>query len=296
MNNDIQNLVNELNSTTPKTQMYMIQLCRSAINNLYDLTDTIEENISSLQNSVVANTSAISGLQTNVATNTTAISGLQSSIDVINTNLNAYVIRIATLENITTHITSNEYNTLFNESIDVAEDIKAGGDVKANGDISGNVLEVDNEEGRGRFYIDDDGDMCLGLPPNAGKLITTGNIDEYASAKTYLHRISFQSVNSAGSTSAKFSITIQNGNNNNFTFNDICDFLNNLGFTSENYLYNATGLYHEYSIVQPYTYHTITGIYVNYSLKRIVFVNENNDYTGTTTYANAILSQKAIEL
>lgn len=181
MNNDIQNLVNELNSTTPKTQMYMIQLCRSAINNLYDLTDTIEENISSLQTSVVANTSAISGLQ--------------GSIDVINTNLSAYLLRIESLETKTTYISKTENNsTRIANSLIVENDIDADGlyitgDITAEGEIVGRILESNNDNGRGRFYIDDDGDMSLSLPPNAGKLITTGNISEYASSKLYLHNM-----------------------------------------------------------------------------------------------------------
>lgn len=286
MNNDIQNLVNELNSTTPKTQMYMIQLCRSAINNLYDLTDTIEENISSLQNSVVANTSAISGLQ--------------GSIDVINTNLNAYLGRIEALETKTTYISKTENNsTRIANSLIVENDIDADGvyvtgDITAEGEIVGKVLEANGENGRGRFYIDGDGDMNLSMSNNAGVLITSGNIEQYAPAsKSYLHRISFLSVGSAGDTRVNFSITIQNGNNNSFTFNEICDYLNNLGFTSENYLYNANGLYAEYGTT---TYHAVTGIYVNYSLKRIYFVNNNGIYTGATRYANAILSQVAIEL
>lgn len=286
MNNDIQNLVNELNSTTPKTQMYMIQLCRSAINNLYDLTDTIEENISSLQTSVVANTSAISGLQ--------------GSIDVINTNLSAYLLRIESLETKTTYISKTENNsTRIANSLIVENDIDADGlyitgDITAEGEIVGRILESNNDNGRGRFYIDDDGDMSLSLPPNAGKLITTGNIEEYAPAsKSYLHRISFQTNRSAGKTPAIFSITIQNGNNRAFTFDEICDFLNNLGFTNENYLYNATGSYVEYGTT---TYHTIAGIYIHYSSKRIYFVNENNTSVGVAKYTEAILSQVAIEL
>lgn len=289
MNNDIQNLVNELNSTTPKTQMYMIQLCRSAINNLYDLTDTIEENISSIQTSVVANTSAISGLQ--------------GSIDLINTNLNVYLSRIEALETKTTYISKTENNsTRIENSLIVQNDIDADGlyitgDITAEGEIVGRILESNNDNGRGRFYIDSDGDMALSLPPNAGKLITTGNISEYEQeSKTYLHRISFQTARSAGKERLIFSITIQNGNNNAFTFNDICDFLKNLGFTSEQYLYNANGLYHEYSLTEPYTYHTIAGVWVDYSLKRINFVSENNTYEGVTKYADTILSQTAIEL
>ena len=218
MNNDIQNLVNELNSTTPKTQMYMIQLCRSAINNLYDLTDTIEENISSIQTSVVANTSAISGLQ--------------GTIDLINTNLNVYLSRIEALETKTTYISKTENNsTRIENSLIVQNDIDADGlyitgDITAEGEIVGRILESNNDNGRGRFYIDSDGDMALSLPPNAGKLITTGNISEYASdTKLYEHHISFVCALERGGVYVWGGIKIINKSNTLMTINDLYTYL-----------------------------------------------------------------------
>lgn len=233
MNNDIQNLVNELNSTTPKTQMYMIQLCRSAINNLYDLTDTIEENISSLQTSVVANTSAISGLQ--------------GSIDVINTNLSAYLLRIEALETKTTYISKTENNsTRIENSLIVENDIDADGlyitgDITAEGEIVGRVLESNNDNGRGRFYIDDDGDMSLSLPPNAGKLITSGNISEYASDTTlYEHNITISAYSSV-TTYATYTTTILSKDETQFDKTSFINYLKNNGFTNVNKVKNASG-------------------------------------------------------
>lgn len=221
MNNDIQNLVNELNSTTPKTQMYMIQLCRSAINNLYDLTDTIEENISSLQNSVIANT--------------TAISGLQGSIDVINTNLNAYLGRIEALETKTTYISKTENNsTRIANSLIVENDIDADGlyitgDITAEGEIVGKVLETNGEYGRGRFYVDGDGDMNLSMSNNAGVLITSGNISEYASdTKLYEHHISFVCTLESDGVYVWGGINIINKSNNAMTIRDLYTYLTSI--------------------------------------------------------------------
>ena len=170
MSNDIQNLVNELNSTTPKTQMYMIQLCRSAINNLYDLTDTIEENISSLQNSVVANTNAISGLQ--------------GSIDVINSNLTNYLGRIETLETKTNHMQVRESETYFNTSIEI------DGNVRGTNLQGRNVVLYDSEYTNSKtIELDSDNDVAIGTD----KIITSGNIEEYASdTQYYLHNITIR--------------------------------------------------------------------------------------------------------
>lgn len=219
MNNDIQNLVNELNSTTPKTQMYMIQLCRSAINNLYDLTDTIEENISSLQNSVVANTSAISGLQ--------------GSIDVINTNLNAYLGRIESLEDKTTNMSKSGVDTAFAESINVEKGINAGDDIISLGVIKGRSLTAENDNGIGNFHIDDDGDMALYLPPNAGKLITTGNISEYASGShLYQHNLILRQ--SDGNNTQFMFQPIYKTNNNVIDFAELAQYLYNNNYRDSN--------------------------------------------------------------
>ncbi len=263
MNNDILNLVNELNSTTPKTQMYMIQLCRSAINNLYDLTDTIEENISSLQNSVVANTSAISGLQ--------------GSIDVINANLNAYLGRIEALETKTSNMSKNGVDTRFSNSVNVEGSIFAGNSVNADGDISGAVLESNNDNGRGRFYIDGDGDMNLSMPNNAGKLITSGNISEYASdTKYYNHNIMLY-IGSTSLPTAYTRIHIVNKQSTAMTQADLIAWFQNNGYGSR---ISTEGLYVSFGWTRLSIHHVICGIGTNGTNILCYYDNANDVLNG----------------
>lgn len=268
MNNDIQNLVNELNSTTPKTQMYMIQLCRSAINNLYDLTDTIEENISSLQNSVVANTSAISGLQ--------------GSIDVINTNLSAYLSRIEALEDKTTHMSKLENGTKFSNNVNVDGIITTGDDIISGGVVKGHSLMTENDNGVGSFHIDDDGDMSLYLPPNAGKLITTGNISEYASGShLYQHNLVLRQ---SGGNNVNFMFQpIYKTNNNAIDFAELATYLYNNGNIDRNSAYYANKPYYN----SPFLMYSADGT----TIVLLVYLSTSEVRTQTITIVSDTITQ-----
>ena len=184
----------------------------TSYNSLPEQVEANKEKCKDLQTQINnIDTHEIEEVKAQVQTNTQNISNLTQGLGVTNTAVNAVTQdvnglkpRVTNLETKTSNMSKSGVDTAFTESINVAKSINAGTNINADGLITagndiisegvikGEVLVAENDLGEGRFAIDNDGDMSLYNPANAGKLITTGNIEEYApQTRLYRHVIQF---------------------------------------------------------------------------------------------------------
>lgn len=173
-------------------------------------------------------THEIEEIKQQVEDNTHDINSLTNGLSVTNglvanhtQRLNGLDSQVGSLETKTTYISKVGNDTKFSTNVNVEGSINsvdgistdgiisAGSDIISESVIKGQVLVAENDNGEGRFAIDNDGDMNLYNPANAGKLITTGNIEEYApQTKTYLHIISFTAyLTTNGRVIVRFELT-----------------------------------------------------------------------------------------
>lgn len=234
----------------------------TSYNSLPEQVEANKEKCKDLQNQIDnIDTHEIEEVKDQVQTNTQNIANVTQGLGVTNTALNAVTQdvndlkpRVTNLETKTSNMSKSGVDTAFTESINVAKSINAGTNINADGLITagndiisvggvikGEVLVADNDQGEGRFAIDDDGDMSLYNPANAGKLITTGNIEQYApQTKLYEHNINMH-LESSTYNYGHLNIKIINKVNTAFTLASLKQWLNDNGFTTKNKSYLASG-------------------------------------------------------
>lgn len=200
-------------------------------------------------------THEIEEIKQQVEDNTHDINSLTNGLSVTNglvanhtQRLNGLDTEVSSLETKTTYISKVGNDTKFSTNVNVEGSINsvdgistdgiisAGSDIISESVIKGQVLVAENDNGEGRFAIDNDGDMNLYNPANAGKLITTGNIEEYApQTHLYEHNITLY-INSATSGYGFTTLTLVTNSNTQLTMTTFKEWLYNNGFTT---LYKA---------------------------------------------------------
>lgn len=239
----------------------------TSYNSLPEQVEANKEKCKDLQEQIDnIDTHEIEEVKAQVQTNTQNISNLTQGLGVTNTALNAVTLdvndlkpRVTNLETKTSNMSKSGVDTAFSHSVNVEGSINVGTDINAEGVITGSVLVADNDQGEGRFAIDNDGNMTLYNPANAGKLITTGNIEEYApQTRLYRHVIHF-------SKGSYFTFEIINKSATPFTTE-----------TLASHLYNAS-----------YTRTSNAGIgLVNFSNKDNIYMGQLYSGDGTSLYFN----------
>lgn len=237
----------------------------TSYNSLPEQVEANKEKCKDLQTQINnIDTHEIEEVKAQVQTNTQNISNLTQGLGVTNTALNAVTEdvndlkpRVTALQTKTLNMSNDGLDTRFSHSVSVEESINVGTDVNAEGVIKGAVLVADNDLGEGRFAIDDDGDMSLYNPPNAGKLITTGNIEEYApETKFYNHNIMLY-VGSTSTPTAYTRLHIINKQATAMTGADLRTWLSNNGYGSR---ISTAGLYVSFGWTRLNIQHVICGI------------------------------------
>lgn len=265
----------------------------TSYNSLPEQVEANKEKCKDLQTQINnIDTHEIEEVKAQVQTNTQNIANVTQGLGVTNTALNAVTLdvndlkpRVTNLETKTSNMSKSGVDTSFTESINVAKSINAGTNINADGDISGAVLESNNDNGTGRLYIDEDGNMFLAQALNSGTLITDNNIGQYApQTHLYRHTIYLQATQSAGQYRANTKMEIINNSSANISFNEVVSFLRDNGYTRQDKkIYTSSGI-----TISGGNYYITLGIYLDTSLSRIYFVGIDGQ---EQRYADEIGSQ-----